>query len=85
MTPTATGPLVGELIRNTVLGSVATYRVCAHAGDLVDVEVVDAPGLERGQRLRLTADAVRAMEHLGEASPASLRGRLSRRPRLSEA
>lgn len=85
MTRAATDPLIGELIRNTALGSVATYRVRARFGDLVEVEVVDAPGLERGHRLRFTTDAVRTMQQLGETSAAAAQGALSRRPRFSQA
>ncbi len=51
----------GRFLRNTVLGSTAVYEVIAADGDLVTAEVVRAPGLLPGARVRLLADAVRAM------------------------
>jgi hypothetical protein len=56
------------LLRHRRLGSEAVYRVLAAGADVVTVEVVRAPGLERGTRMRLTADAARAMEHLDAGS-----------------
>jgi hypothetical protein len=70
---------IGDVVRNTMLGSEATYRVCAVHGATVEVEVLEAPGLERGHRLRLTADAVRAMELVTSTSAAPA-DRKARRP-----
>jgi hypothetical protein len=43
------------------LGTKAVYRVCGFTDSLVEVEVVRSPGLERGQRFRFDAAAVRKM------------------------
>ncbi len=56
------------LLRHRRLGSEAVYRVLAVDDDVATVEVVRAPGLERGTRLRLMADAARAMERLDAGS-----------------
>jgi len=55
-------PRVGELRRRTSLGSEAVYRVCRVQGELVEVEVVRAPGLSSGQHFTFTLGAVSAME-----------------------
>jgi hypothetical protein len=52
----------GELRRQEVLGTEAVYRIVDVQGELVEVEVVRAPGLAPGRRLRLTADAVQRMQ-----------------------
>jgi hypothetical protein len=59
-----------------MLDSEATYRVLAVDGDLAEVEVIDAPGLEPGQRFRFAADAVAAMEDVSR--PAADEERLHR-------
>ena len=59
---TATLEGTGRFLRTRRLGTEALYEVLAEDGDTVTVEVVDAPGLERGTRVRLMARAVRAME-----------------------
>ncbi len=43
------------------LGSEATYRVISISGELVEVEVIDAPGLKPGQRFKFASEAVAAM------------------------
>ena len=55
-------PAAGQVRRNVMLGTEAVYRVCSIRGDLVDVEVIRAPGLSAGQRFALTRNAVGAME-----------------------
>jgi hypothetical protein len=45
-----------------MLGTDALYRVCEFGEDLVEVEVVRAPGLQAGRRLSLTRDAVEKMD-----------------------
>jgi N-acetylglutamate synthase-like GNAT family acetyltransferase len=52
------------IVRQRVLGSEALYRLISEEGATVTAEVVAAPGLQRGMRLRLMATAVRAMERL---------------------
>jgi hypothetical protein len=49
-------------IRQRRLGSEAVYRVLDGDDRVVTAEVVRAPGLEPGMRVRLLARAVRAME-----------------------
>jgi len=43
------------------------YRVCRAQGELVEVEVVRAPGLSSGQRFEFTLRAVSAMEVVVDA------------------
>ena len=52
---------IGELRRNVRLGSEAVYRICGWDEELVVVEVVNAPGLEAGQRFRFARQAVTQM------------------------
>ncbi len=53
--------IVGELRLHVRLGTEAVYRVCDWTDTLVNVEVVNAPGLRRGQRFTLTREAVTNM------------------------
>ena len=55
----------GTLIRRSLLGSDAMYRVVRADGDVVEVEVVRAPGLEAGTRLRLLTAKIADDEILG--------------------
>ena len=50
-----------RLVRHRMLGTDAVYRVGRSSGELVEVEVVAAPALTPGMRLRLTTASVRAM------------------------
>jgi hypothetical protein len=58
----------GQIRRKRLLESEASYRVVAVAADLVEVEVVEAPGLKPGQRFSFTHDAVAQMELAGAPS-----------------
>jgi len=90
MASTRSTPACG-LLRRRALGTEALYRVLGVSGPLVEVEVVHAPGLERGTRMRLTAGAAiaasetrsmsRAAPRLGSVAVPrpSLGGRLSAR------
>ena len=61
------------------LGTEARYRVLRATRDLVDVEVIEAPGLARGTRVRFTAAAAGAMGRLANATaPAPTGSRRSR-------
>jgi len=51
----------GELRGKALFGSRAVYRVIAVDGELVEVEVVEAPGLAAGERFRFTLEAVAEM------------------------
>lgn len=53
----------GCLVRQDLLGSEAVYEIVEVDDDLVTAEVVSAPGLPRGKRIRLLPSAVRAMSH----------------------
>jgi hypothetical protein len=68
------------LLRHQVLGQEALYRAVEVIGELVELEVVSAPGLEPGTRLRVTKAAVSRMSVVEEAS-AEVAGR---RPAISE-
>ena len=76
----------GRFVRQRVLGSEAVYEVLEEVDGVVLAEVVRAPGLERGTRVRLLAKAVGAMERIELAEPASVAARsvapLSRVARL---
>ena len=63
------------LLKHRALGSEAVYRVIDVADRLVSVEVVEAPGLERGTRFEITRRAAKAMQYIrGDAAtvPSSL-------------
>jgi hypothetical protein len=64
----STNPVEPYFIRQRMLGSEAVYRVLEEGDSVVIVEVVHAPGLARGTRIRLLARAVRAMERLDPAA-----------------
>lgn len=61
----------GCLLRRSALGSEALYRVVEVHGDLVEVQVVSAPGLEPGTRIRLTTRDAAAMQPVDEPSPSA--------------
>lgn len=52
----------GSVWRQERLGTVAIYEVLSAGDDLVEVKVRQAPGLPAGHVLRLTREAVQAME-----------------------
>jgi hypothetical protein len=58
---------VGEVRAYRRLGATSVYRALAFEAEHVDVEVVRAPGLVAGVRLRLTAEAFGAMAPLDDA------------------
>jgi hypothetical protein len=55
-------PLRGKLLRHRALGTDACYRVVRWNDPTVEVEVVNAPALSSGTRLRLSAPYVRAVQ-----------------------
>jgi hypothetical protein len=57
----------GSLLRHRMFDTEALYRVLEEGEQTVMAEVVQAPGLARGTRVRLMTKACRAMERL-EAS-----------------
>jgi hypothetical protein len=57
-------------IRQRMLGSEAVYRVLEEDDAIVIAEVVHAPRLARGTRVRLLARAARAMERFDPAAEA---------------
>jgi hypothetical protein len=72
MTPVAhSAPLRARrrLVRRAALGSEALYALLEEGGEVVTAEVISAPGLAAGSRIRLMASAVAAMERL-PAAPA---------------
>ena len=52
---------VGEFRRQVRLGTEAIYRVVRWDCRVAEVEVIHAPGLAAGQRIRLTREAVALM------------------------
>ena len=50
-----------------MLGSDAVYRVVGQNERGVEVEVIEAPGLQAGSRFTFTLDDVRAMQRLSAA------------------
>jgi hypothetical protein len=64
-------PPSGTLIRRLALGTEAVYRVLSENDQGVEVEVVDAPGLQPGARYTfMTADVI-AMTRLTESERAT--------------
>ena len=55
-------PSRSRILQQRVLGTVATYRVLHQTRSVVQVEVVDAPGLVAGTRLYMTAAATANMQ-----------------------
>ena len=51
-----------RFVKQTLLGSEAVYEILDERAGLVTAEVVSAPGLTPGMRLRLMASAAAAME-----------------------
>ena len=56
----------GSVARHCLFADDGVYRVVRVLGELVEVEVVRAPGLARGTRFRVTQAAVDRMAVLGE-------------------
>lgn len=52
----------GTILRRTLLGSTATYRVVGARGQQVELEVIDAPGLQPGFRFEALAADAAAMD-----------------------
>jgi hypothetical protein len=74
----------GQIRTNRVLETEATYRVIGVEGGLVEVEVIEGPGMTPGQRFSFVADAVAAMEVVSEAaSPAQATAPVQQKPRLA--
>jgi len=63
-------PPRSEVVRKRVLGTEASYRVLHEAGPIVQVEVLDAPGLAPGTHVYLSSSAVAHMRHAPVLAPA---------------
>ncbi|MGD0385300.1 MAG: hypothetical protein ABSB73_04120 [Solirubrobacteraceae bacterium] len=59
-------------LRQELLDSEAVYEVVAEEDELVTAEVVRAPGLPRGMRVKLLAEAVRQMERSEHVAPSAV-------------
>jgi hypothetical protein len=57
---------IGQLRRQVLLGTEAVYRVCGLGEELVEVEVVSAPGLPSGRRFNLMREAIEQMDLVGD-------------------
>jgi hypothetical protein len=68
-----------RLVHHRALGVEACYRVLAVGPELVELQVVDVPGLPLGARLRVTHAAAAAMRGFGDAA-AALRARRAGTP-----
>jgi hypothetical protein len=64
----------GQIRQHTLLRTTAVYLVVAVDGDLVQLEVVSAPGLDRGDRYWFTRLAVAAMPVAEGVRPSGWRG-----------
>jgi hypothetical protein len=64
----STKPVEPYFIRQRMLGSEAVYRVLEEDESIVVAEVVHAPRLAQGTRVRLLARAARAMERFDPAA-----------------
>jgi hypothetical protein len=64
----STKPVEPYFIRQRMLGSEAVYRVYEEDDSVVTAEVIHAPGLAQGTRVRLLTRAVRAMERFVPAA-----------------
>jgi hypothetical protein len=53
--------MVGDLLKQRVLGTVALYRVVKIRWGTVTVETVQVPGLAPGQRIRLTKQSAQRL------------------------
>jgi hypothetical protein len=73
--PQSREPVEGQLLKRTVLGSEAVYRVLGRNARGVEVEVVRAPGLSAGSRFTFTLEDVLAMDPLAPGSSRSTRRR----------
>ncbi len=60
-------------LRHTCLGTEAVYEVLEEDASTVTAAVVHAPGLEPGARVRLMANAARAMERLENGAQIGVR------------
>ena len=58
----------GLLLRRRALGTDSIYRVRTATGPIVEVEVVEAPGMKPGARIELCIAAARALERLRSIS-----------------
>jgi hypothetical protein len=73
-----------RFVRHCRLGTEAVYEIVEVNGNLVTAEVVSAPGLQPGQRIRLMAKAIRAMERVERPEPSgAVASRVALRPAVS--
>ena len=59
---------VGDVLWYRQLGSPGRYRFVGRHDDLLELEVIDVPGLSPGLRFRFTAAAVARMENVSAAA-----------------
>jgi len=63
----------GLLLRRRALGSDSIYRVRAASGSVVEVEVLEAPGMKPGVRIGLCSAAACALERVRAETGATAR------------
>jgi hypothetical protein len=64
-----------RFVRHSALGTQAIYEIVEESRELVTAEVLEAPGLAPGTRVRMLASAARAMDEVEPAAVAQLDGR----------
>ena len=57
-------PECGTMLRHTMFGRDSTYLILGETSSFVHVEVVGAPGLERGTQLRLKRSSAATMQRV---------------------
>jgi hypothetical protein len=68
-----------RFVRHSALGTQAIYEIVEESRELVTAEVLEAPGLAPGTRVRMLASAARAMDEVEPAAVAQLDGRRAQR------
>jgi hypothetical protein len=67
--PQPAGSPAPRFVRTRMLGTEALYELLDEHDGLVTAEVLDAPGLAPGTRVRMLTAATRAMEAVDPAEP----------------
>lgn len=73
-----------RFVRHSALGTEALYEIVEETRELVTAEVVAAPGLEPGTRVRMLASAAGAMDEVEPSTIALLDQRRARRQALGD-
>ena len=74
-------PEPGTMLRHTIFGRDSTYLILGETSSFVHVQVVGAPGLERGTQLRLKRSSAARMQRVSLTGT----GRVARRQAIASA